>query len=85
MSRAPTAAARSRRPSSDRPLDLPSHPEVRLDFLSLPRPSTLAAGDRRRRIRPVNPRPTSLTTARDLVRKETDVPGGFKQNLGAVL
>ena len=36
MSRAPTAAARRRRPSSDPPLDLPSHPEVRLDLVKLP-------------------------------------------------
>ena len=51
-SRAPIAAARRRHPISSSPLELQSHPEVRLGLLNLPRPSTLAAGAHRRRIWP---------------------------------
>jgi hypothetical protein len=41
----------------------------------LPRPSTLAAGDRRRRIWPVNPRAPTLTMAKGLRLKELKAQG----------
>jgi hypothetical protein len=48
---------------------------VRKDSVMLPRPSTLAAGDHRRRIWPVKPAPPSLTTAKGLGLKESKAQG----------
>jgi hypothetical protein len=50
-------------------------PQVRKNLVMLPRPSTLTAGDRRRRIWPVKPAPPSLTTAKGLRLKDTKAQG----------
>jgi hypothetical protein len=69
----PTACSRCAA-TTDHP-DLNSgHLQVRTDLVKFPCPSTLAAGDHRRRIWPVKPAPP-LTTAKDLGLKESKTQG----------
>jgi hypothetical protein len=72
----PPPAACSRRAAATGHLDPKSGlPQVRMDLVMLPRPSTLAAGDHHRRIWPVKPAPPSLTTAKGLGLKDTKAQG----------
>jgi hypothetical protein len=77
-STAPTVHLRHRPHCSRRYSPLrpdPERPQVRKNLVMLPRPSTLAVGDRRRRNWPVNPAPPSLTTARDLGLEDAKAQG----------
>jgi hypothetical protein len=71
----PPAACSHRAAATGHPDPKSGQPQVRKDLVMLPRPSTLAAGDRRRRIWPIKPAPPSLTTAKGLGLKDTKAQG----------
>jgi hypothetical protein len=73
----PSAALLSSRRRYSPPRPDPEHPQVCNNVVMLPHPSTLAAGDCLRRIWPVNPRASPLTTAKDLGWEDTKAQGAI--------